>query len=424
MYHPDREGEPYFTSCRSYLEWHRKHRTDLPPDAPVVGMLLYRKHVVTKQPYLAQLVRRLEREGVRPIPVFINGVEAHTVVRDLFTTAHEVATDAEIAARAQKRDGPVVVDAVVSTIGFPLVGGPAGTMEAGRQQEVASAILQAKNVPYMVAAPLLIQDMASWARDGVGGLQSVVLYALPELDGAIDTVALGGLVGDDIFVAEERVVMLARRLRKWVALRRTPPAEKRIAVVLYGFPPGVGATGTAALLNVPRSLDALLARLAKEGYRVTESPNAPLPSGESIVEALRALETEAASARGMTAAANAIANAGVGGGAAAGGAVVSPDMLKEMLRFPDEYGPNEWGPLPFLPSSDLMVRNMERAWGELRAYRGIKTASDGSGFVVAGVQCGNVFFGVQPALGVEGDPMRLLFERDLTPHPRRVDRAA
>lgn len=33
----------------------------------------------------------------------------------------------------------------------------------------------------------LIQDMASWVRDGIGGLQSVVLYSLPELDGAIDT---------------------------------------------------------------------------------------------------------------------------------------------------------------------------------------------------------------------------------------------
>eukprot|EP00959_Pyramimonas_sp_CCMP1952_P229618 4800901-Pyramimonas_sp.AAC.2 len=32
--------------------------------------------------------------------------------------------------------------------------------------------------------------------------------------------------------------------------------------------------------------------------------------------------------------------------------------------------------------------------------------------------CGNAQIGVQPALGVEGDPMRLLYERDLTPHPQ------
>ena len=37
---------------------------------------------------------------------------------------------------------------------------------------------------------------------------------------------------------------------------------------------------------------------------------------------------------------------------------------------------------------------------------------------MSGVQLGNVWIGVQPALGVEGDPMRLLFERDLTPHPQ------
>ena len=37
---------------------------------------------------------------------------------------------------------------------------------------------------------------------------------------------------------------------------------------------------------------------------------------------------------------------------------------------------------------------------------------------MSGVRLGNVWVGVQPALGVEGDPMRLLFERDLTPHPQ------
>ena len=39
-------------------------------------------------------------------------------------------------------------------------------------------------------------------------------------------------------------------------------------------------------------------------------------------------------------------------------------------------------------------------------------------FLVAGLQLGNLWIGVQPSLGVEGDPMRLLFERDLTPHPQ------
>ena len=65
--------------------------------------------------------------------------------------------------------------------------------------------------------------MASWTRDGIAGLQSVVLYSLPELDGAIDTIPLGGLVNNDIFLVPERVRRLAARLKKWVDLRRTPP---------------------------------------------------------------------------------------------------------------------------------------------------------------------------------------------------------
>ncbi len=38
---------------------------------------------------------------------------------------------------------------------------------------------------------------------------------------------LGGLVGDNIFLVEERVQRLADRLKKWVALRRTPAKVRR-----------------------------------------------------------------------------------------------------------------------------------------------------------------------------------------------------
>ena len=48
--------------------------------SPSSGPQLYRKHVITEQPYIAQLVSQMEAEGVIPLPIFINGVEAHTVV--------------------------------------------------------------------------------------------------------------------------------------------------------------------------------------------------------------------------------------------------------------------------------------------------------------------------------------------------------
>ena len=113
------------------------------------------------------------------------------------------------------------------------------------------------DLPYYVAAPLLLQDLASWRQSGVTGLQSVVIYALPELDGAVDTVVLGALEGDDIVLEQERVTKLCRRVSRRVELRNIPAHDRKLGLILYGFPPNVGAVGTAALLNVPRSLDAV-----------------------------------------------------------------------------------------------------------------------------------------------------------------------
>ena len=391
LLHPNHHG--YFESPRKYLEWYRQQKPTSPN--PVVGILLYRKHVITKQPYIPKLIHKFEEAGLTPLPIFINGVEGHVAVRDWMTTAHESqkSTPPLTPKEGNKKHNTtnrsknlspisnkpilslspeaVEVDAVVSTIGFPLVGGPAGSMEAGRQVEVSQAILNAKNVPYLVAAPLLIQDIYSWTRQGVGGLQSVVLYALPELDGAIDPVPLGGLVGEDIYLIPERVKRLTGRVKNWIKLRQTPPAQRKIAVILYGFPPGYGATGTAALLNVPRSLLKFLHALKEEGYNVGEIPE----DGEELIRQIKEADE----------------------------AIQKADLSKVNLKSLEKW------------LGYLSITRMEKQWGNL-TNTGIKT--DGKNFHIGGIQLGNIWLGVQPPLGISGDPMRLMFERDLTPHPQ------
>lgn len=380
LLHPDYQG--FFDSPRQYLEWYRQRskggekqgsREEDSVQTPVVGILLYRKHVVTKQPYIPQLIRKFEQAGLVPLPIFINGVEGHVAVRDWLTTDHETVQRQQGKIEIQSLSSEAVkVDAIVSTIGFPLVGGPAGSMEAGRQVEVAKRILSAKNVPYLVSAPLLIQDIHSWTRQGIGGLQSVVLYALPELDGAIDPIPLGGLVGEQIYLVPERVQRLIGRLKRWIALRQTPPAERRIAIILYGFPPGYGATGTAALLNVPRSLLQFLQALKDAGYTVGELP----VDGEELIDRVKQADTAFANDPAI--------------------ATVSRQTLEKWLG----YLRSHW---------------IEQQWQSLTGS-GIKTYEDQ--FLLGGVQLGNIWIGVQPPLGITGDPMRLMFERDLTPHPQ------
>jgi magnesium chelatase subunit H len=416
------------SSPATYLSWRLSPTTKelavqqkfqlAPDDAPRVAVLLFRKHVITEQKYIPDLITIMEAQGIIPIPIFINGVEAHTIVRDLLTSQHEIE---QVSQGKLKRDSTyqpakaIAVDAIVNTVGFPLVGGPAGSMEAGRNVAVASQLLSAMNVPYVVASPLLLQSIPQWKDYGVLGLQSVVLYSLPELDGAIDTVVLGGLVGDKIALIPERVRKLTSRVKGWVKLRRTRPHDRKIAIALYGFPPNVGAVGTAALLDVPHSLEALIRRLHKEGYDTGGWVADPDASGESLVAALSILcenPVITAGAERMQAAVDAkIQRAATGddtvaatlarpsggmGGAKVRAKNVTPDELEEML-------------------GKYMMKKVRRAWSEKDRGPGVSAKGE---YVVSGLQIGNVWIFVQPLLGVEGDPMRLLFERDLTPHPQ------
>ncbi|MBE7386024.1 MAG: magnesium chelatase subunit H [Leptolyngbya sp. SIO1E4] len=403
LLHPDYSD--YFESPQAYLDWYLS-RNAAAATQPVVGMLLYRKHVITQQPYIPQLIRTFEQAGLVPVPIFINGVEGHVAVRDWMTTAYEQQQRSlgQIATPSLASDA-VRVDAIISTIGFPLVGGPAGSMEAGRQTEVAVRILSAKNVPYFVSAPLLIQDIHSWTRQGIGGLQSVVLYALPELDGAIDPVPLGGLVGEDIYLVPERVQRLIGRVKSWVALKQTAVADRKLAVILYGFPPGYGATGTAALLNVPESLLKLLHRLKAQGYTIGDLPEV----GETLIDWVKAADEATPEFR------------------AQGASRARSQGVLDKALVTDAKDANGQRPQGAEPLSTVNVRKLEKwlgyllttrvekQWGEL-TRTGIKTYDED--FLLGGVQLGNVWIGVQPPLGLSGDPMRLMFERDLTPHPQ------
>src|SRR5262249_5156496 len=57
------------------------------------------------------------------------------------------------------------------------------------------------------------------------------------------------------------------------------------------------------------------------------------------------------------------------------------------------------------------LAEIEREWGPAPG----RHQTDGGGLLVLGQRFGNVFVGVQPAFGYEGDPMRLMFERGCAP---------
>jgi magnesium chelatase subunit H len=58
------------------------------------------------------------------------------------------------------------------------------------------------------------------------------------------------------------------------------------------------------------------------------------------------------------------------------------------------------------------VRDVERDWGPAPG----SINSFGGDLLIQGLELGNVFIGVQPTFGYEGDPMRLMMARSGSPH--------
>ncbi|WP_277967770.1 magnesium chelatase subunit H [Sphingomonas echinoides] len=334
-----------------------------------VGLLMLRSYVLANDAgHYDGVIAALEARGLDVIPAFAGGLDGRPAIEALFM-----------------RDGVATVDAVVNLTGFSLVGGPAYNDAAA-----AEAILARLDRPYLAAHPVEFQTLQAWGanRQGLLPLESTMMIAIPELDGGTVPMVFGGRSdGSDapctgcargctfppasevraMHACSDRAEMLAARVDRLVALRHAENAEKRVAIVLFNFPPNAGAAGTAQFLSVFASLHATLHRLSREGYRV-EIP--------ADVDALR--------------------EAILGGNAA---------------RFGSEANVHAKVGADTIVARETWLAEIEASWGPAPG----KLQSDGTSVQILGRQFGNVFVGLQPALGYEGDPMRLLFAGRFAP---------
>ena len=323
-----------------------------------VGLVMLRSYVLASDTaHYDAVIAAFEAAGIAVVPAFAGGLDGRP------------ALEAYMRGR---------VDALVSLTGFSLVGGP-----AYNDSPAAVAALAALDVPYVAAHPLEFQTLGQWAASGggLGPVETTMLIALPEIDGATNPTVFAGRHGPGgcngcaracrpgpeakaMSPCIERVAALVDKVARLAALRRSPVAGRKVAIVLYGFPPNAGAVGTAAYLSVFESLHAMLHAMAAEGYALTPPAS---------VEALRA-------------------------------AVLTPDRGQAAAV------------LDHLPADRLVAETpwlaeIEAQWGPAPG----RHQSDGRGVFVLGARFGNVAVGVQPVFGYEGDPMRLLFERGFAP---------
>ena len=347
-----------FETYSDYMNWYdNEFCPDAgidPKTAPTVGILLQKSHINTKDDtHYVSLIAELESRGARVVPVYSGGLDYSGPVNDYFKDSN----------------GKVIVDTVVNLTGFALIGGP-----ASQDHKKAAQILKGLDVPYLCAVPLVFQSFEEWQASELGlhPIQVALQVSLPEIDGAIEPIIFAGregATGRSVPLAD-RVNLLADRSLKWANLKNKQNKDKNIAITIFSFPPDKGNVGTAAYLDVFDSIQAVLKQMKAEGYDIGDAPE----TKEEIMEAVLN-DPEAR--------------------------ISSPELNVEYRMSTEEY-------YELTPYATDLEENWGPAPGNLN--------SDGQNLVVYGKKFGNVFIGVQPTFGYEGDPMRLLFAKSASPH--------
>lgn len=335
-----------------------------------VGVLVMRSYLLAGNAgHYDGVIAALEARGLAVVPAFSSGLDARPAVEKFFVDPA----------------GKPKIDALVSLTGFSLVGGP-----AYNDAHAAEELLAKLDVPYLAAHPSEFQSLSDWGASerGLSPIESTIMVAIPELDGSTGPMVFGGRLGaigvactgcsrgctaksledqQDMHACYERAEMLAARVDRLVSLRAKRNAERKVALVIFNFPPNAGAVGSAAYLAVFPSVFNTLKAMKADGYSID------LPES---VDALRETILEGNAAR-FGAQANVAAR----------------------IATDDHVG------------REKHLGEIEKVWGPAPG----RQLSDGQSIFVLGARFGNVFVGVQPAFGIEGDPMRLLFEKTFAP---------
>lgn len=351
-----------FGTLGGYLAWY-KASGHLKEGAPWVGIITYDLYFKNSDidMYLA-VQRELEKRGVNTLLVFSDSKNRKTAFQNFFMPS-----------------GQRQVEVLITGIGFNFLSPTEDTIELFKQL----------NIP--VLTPVYSDDLGEW-RQSLAGISSLAyaLVALPELEGRIEPVFIGGgtVVGVDESTGArivkkiplpDRIERLVGRALAWVNLRQKSNADKKIAVIYYNTRAGKDDIG-GGYLNTFASAAAILQALRDNGYRVEGNL-----SPQAIEEIIRRQGRNVGSwAPGELAE------------LVQAGALILPveKYLEWYSTLPGELREQvekEWGPPP----------------GNIMVYKG--------NLVISGAILGNIFLGPQPVRGWADDPSKIIHSPALPP---------
>ncbi|MFZ2184931.1 MAG: magnesium chelatase subunit H [Methanothrix sp.] len=337
IYHP-RHG--YFEDLEEYLEaFGFNHRL------PTIGFLFYGGRYFD-QCRSAIEVLASSFEDMNIIPVYSDGINNLKAMRRYFF-----------------RDGQPITDAIVNLTMFRLNGGP-----LGGNHQLTRDLLKEINAPLYTPASMHRREVVDWMRSptGLNPMEAIISVIWPELDGSIEPIpccGVGVIQGSsppvqEVVTIPDRLIRIRSRIQKRIELKTKPNEEKRVALIIYSYPPGEGNLGGASYLDVFKSIKSLLKRMKDEGFSVY------VPEGKlhDLFEDL------------------AIANTGQW--------FCAEKIIKNSFYLSAEAYRNYFYSLP-----EKMQDEVTTAWGDVPGT----VMTSGEKILIPGIELGNVFLGIQPA---------------------------
>ncbi|WP_341229320.1 cobaltochelatase subunit CobN [Nocardioides salarius] len=354
--------------------WARPH---VDSDLPRVGILYYRAHEASgNTAFVHALADAVDATGLAVgVPVFAGSLRA--------------ASDALY-------DALGTLDALVVTVLAAGGSTPASASAGGHDEAWDVERMAALDIPVLQGL-CLTSSRAEWeaSDDGVTPLDSATQIAIPEFDGRIITAPFSfkEIDADGLprYVADpERCARVARIAVNHARLRRTPPAQRKVALMLSAYPTKHSRVGNAVGLDTPVSTIRLLRRMREAGYDLGAPGRVPgleldddTEAGDALIHAL----------------------------IAAGGQdeewLTHAQLSDAHVRItPEQYA--AWtADLP----ADLRAQVVD-AWG---AAPGTLFTNAAGEIVLATITAGNVVLLIQPPRGFGENPVAIYHDPDLAP---------
>jgi cobaltochelatase CobN len=332
--------------------------------APVVPIVFYRALVQGAGLHpIDRLTRALLLRGLNPMPVFVASLKDPVSVATIQTLF--------------RQNSP---DTILNATSFAV-----GTPERPGDNPLAG--------PEANGAPVFQVVLAGMAEDaweqGLSGLTArdiAMNVALPEVDGRILSRAIafkGEAFHDDATQCRiatwrargDRVDFVADLAAAWVSLRRTPRADRRVALVLANYPNRDGRLANGVGLDTPAATVHVLRLLADAGYQTLSLPETPAALMERLMAGPTNWLTDRADRQG-------------------GVALPMADYLTHYKALPWAVRSrieDRWGP----PDTDPFI--------------------EGDAFKLSILTFGNVVVGLQPARGYNIAPSDTYHSPDLVP---------